>query len=1029
MFLASVSIKRPVFATVIILAMVIIGLVSYYQMNIDNYPKVEFPYVTVQTEYPGAGPEQVETKVSQKIEDAVNSVAGIKHLSSYSSEGVSTVFVEFNLDVSAVNAAQEVRNAIAGARSSLPKDVQEPVIARFDPMQEPILSVAVSGPQSNRELSQLVKDKVKKRLETVSGVGQIVMFGNREREIRVSLQREKLNSYGLTVDELMQALQTNNGELPAGGLKGSEREIRLRTMGNLPKLADFLDIPVARRDNQVIYLKDTAHIIDGSVEATSAARLNGQPTIGLNIVKQSGSNTVQVADALYKAVQELQKELPPGVQVQIVRDTSNEIRESLRQVLTSMIEGGILAVAMVFLFLGNWRSTVISAIAIPASVIGAYGLMKASGFTLNMMTLMALSLVIGMLIDDAIVVIENIYRHLDMGKPPIQAALEGTQEIGLAVMATTFTIVAVFLPVAGMTGIVGQFFKEFGLTVSYAVLISLFIALTLTPMLSSRFLTAHTSTFGSDLIGRILAWWDRGFHRFQAVYMVLLQSALRRRWVTVFIACFIFGGSLALATLLGSTFLPQTDQGEFSVSARVDSGLPLEVKGYTAAQLEQVLSQRKEVKHTYTTISDDKIDVFVKLVPKGDRELSAQNLMQDLRPSLQEIPGITLEINATAGVNGGQKPLTISVRGDNLDEVKKLANAVAAELKNVPGTVDVDTNFKEGKPNIQLYINRDLAADLGVSAQKISETLWVLLTGSVVTQYQEGSDQFDVRLQLQEGERAGFPDLTGFYVESNKFDAAGSRLLVPLTQLVTFEYAASPTTISRKDRQQEIMVEANLAGGSLGDIQKSINEKKPQLNIPPGYKVEFIGEAENMNDSFTSIVLALALAVVFIYLVLAAQFESFIDPLSIMFSLPMAIIGAILALLIAGSQLSIMSMIGIIMLMGLVTKNAILLVDFAKQIRSTGVGRLDALLQAGQIRLRPIMMTTSAMVFGMLPVALTISGAEDRAPMAQAIIGGLITSTLLTLILVPVVYTLFDDAREWVLNYRQKPKRVSVEVK
>jgi hydrophobe/amphiphile efflux-1 (HAE1) family protein len=1022
MLLASISIKRPVFATVIIIALVIIGLVSYYQMNVDNYPKVEFPFVTIRVEYPGAGPEQVETKISQKIEDAVNSVSGIKHINSYSYEGMALVFLEFTLDTPAIDAAQEVRTAMSAARGTLPKDAEEPIITRFDPTQEPILSITVSGPQSNRELSQLVKDKVKRRLETVKGVGKIEMFGNREREIHVNPERDKLTAHGLTIGEVTQALQANNGELPAGELKGNERELSLRTMGNLVNPEAFLDIPIARRDNQMIYLRDIATVTDDSVEATSAARLDGNATIGLNIIKQSGSNTVEVADSVHKALADLQKELPPGVQVQAIRDTSTHIRDSLREVLTSMIEGGMLAVLMVFLFLGNWRSTAISAIAIPASVIATYGLMKASGFTLNTMTLMALSLAIGMLIDDAIVVIENIYRHMDMGKTPMQAALEGTQEIGLAVMATTFTIVAVFLPVAGMTGIVGQFFKEFGLTVSYAVLISLFIALTLTPMLSSRFLTAHISTFGSDRISRVLAWWDAWFKSFQSAYLVLLRAALQRRKLTIAFAALIFFGSLALTSFLGSTFMPVTDQGEFVLAARTDPGLSLEAKGQIAGQLEQLLQPRKEIKHTYTTISDDTINMYIKLVPKEERKLSAQELVQELRPVLQGVSGVILEMNTAGGLNA-EKPLEISVRGDSQEEVKKLANIVAAELRNIPGTVDVDTSLKEGKPNIQIHINRDLAADLGVSVQTISETLWTLLTGTIVTQYQEGSDQFDVRLRLGQGERSAFPDLDGVYVESSKTDTNGVRMLVPLTQLVAFEYSASPTMITRVDRQQEIKVTSNLAGASLGDIQKILNEKKAQMSIPPGYKAEFVGEAERMNDSFTSIVVALALAVVFIYLVLAAQFESFLDPLSIMFSLPMAIIGAILALLIAGSELSIMSMIGIIMLMGLVTKNAILLVDFAKQIRSTGVSQFEAFMKAGEIRLRPILMTTFAMIFGMLPLALAISGAEDRAPMAQAIIGGLITSTLLTLILVPVVYSLFDDVREWVVGRRQARPR------
>ncbi|SMD09105.1 efflux RND transporter permease subunit [Sporomusa malonica] len=1022
MILTSVSLKRPVFATVTILALITLGLVSYLSLNIDEWPDLEFPFVTVKVEYKGASPEQVDSKITQKVEEAISSVSGVKHITSSAREGVSITTIEFTLETLAATAAQDVRDKLGRIRGDLPQDADEPVIMRFDPAESPIVSVAVTGNMSIREMTNLVDDVIKRRLETINGVGSIEVTGKLERQIHIDLEKDKLAAYGLTIPEIVESLKAENLEVPGGKLTKGEREISMRTMGNLPTPAEFLNAPLARREGIQLYVGHVATVKDVTEEPVEITKVNGKPAVGLDVMKQSGTNTVKVANDITKAVGALRKDMPPGVELTIVRDTSVTVKESVGDVLFNLVLGGALAVVIVFVFLGNWRSTVISAIAIPASIIATFFTMKLLGFSINTMSLLALSLAVGLLIDDAIVVIENIVRHMEMGKSKYQAALEGTSEIGLAVTATTLTLVAVFVPVGMMTGIVGQFFKQFGITVAFAVLVSLFIAFTLTPMLAANYLeVAHGQQ--QNLLGRALMWWNTRFDRVTGSYGGFLKMALGHRWKVVAAAVALFIGSLAITPLLGSSFVGRTDNGEFMIKADVEPGTSVAGSGTLADRMAAELKTLPEVVLVYSSADVDTIDMFVKLTDKRDRKRGMSAILTDVRAKLNAIPGVKVSILQKAGLKE-EKPVALVIRGESLDVLDGIAEEAQKIMENTKGAVDVVSTYKPGKPDLQIDVKRDRAADLGVSTGNIADTLRTMFNGLTVSQYKDGDDRYDVQVRLKEDNRATLDDLSGIFLSSKYKDKNDKTVMVPLSQVTETVYATSPSQINRYDRQREIRLTANLEGTSLGEFNKAFFAEIKKIELPPGYTAGAVGESERMGETFTSMVMALFLAVAFIFFVLAAQFESYMDPFAIMLSLPLAIIGAILGLLVMRSDLSIMSMIGIVMLMGLVTKNAILLIDFAKQRQGEGADRDTALVDAAVIRMRPIMMTTAAMIFGMLPLAVGIGpGAEARAPMAHAIIGGLVTSTILTLVVVPVVYSLIDDFKKQQFGLKIKSKK------
>ncbi|MDF9408412.1 efflux RND transporter permease subunit [Pelotomaculum isophthalicicum JI] len=1013
MYITNLSLKRPVLATVTILALITLGIISYIGLNINDYPEVEFPYVGVTVIQGGASPEQVETKIGLKLEEALGQIAGVKHIYTMAQEGVCTTYAEFTLDTSPDVAAQDVRNKMSSIRGELPTDIEEPVITKFDPTAYPIFSLAVYGDISLREMTTIVDDLIKKRIETINGVGSLKIYGKQEREIQIQLDKNKLAAYGLTTPEVLQSLSAENLNVPGGKVKKGDLQLTIRTTGQLSSVADFANLPVARREGVQLYVKDIATVVDGTKESENISRYQGNPAIGLDIIKQSGSNTVEVAEKVTTAIEELKKELPAGVHLDVVRDNSGYIKDGVRNVENTLVEGSLLAAIMVFIFLRDWRSTLITAIVIPSSVITTFFAMRILGFSLNFMSLMALSLSVGLLIDDAIVVIENIVRHMKSGEKPLAAAMNATTEIGLAVTSTTLTVVAVFMPVGFMSGIVGQYFKQFGITVVCAVLVSLLLAFTLVPLLSSRYLKSEEPKPKWPL-QKFLHWFNRGFDRLTGIYAGFLTTVLKNRLITITIAILLFIGSLSLSQMLGFTFMPESDVGELTVSADLDAGLNLEAASKIAEKMEGMVKGYPETLSTYTTVTPGQVNLFVKLTSRELRNRTINQIASEMRRDFNVLAGVRTSIVLQGGMSS-EKTVQFRLLGDNLDELYVYAEKAQRIMEGIPGAVDVSMSYKPGTPEGKLLIKRDQATDLGVSTAQVADTLRTLFNGVVVGQYEEGEDRFNVRVLLGEKQRSNLNDLNNIYLSSrNAASGTGSTQMIALNQVTDTVFSTAPSEISRFDRKKEIVLSANLDGTSLGNFNNAFMAKaKQELQMPPGYSFFASGQAEMMGDTFTNMVLALITAVLFIFFILAAQFESYIDPFSIMLSIPLAIIGAIFGLLVAGSELSIMSMIGIIMLMGLVTKNAILLIDFTKQQRANGVERNEALRRAAQIRLRPIMMTSMAMIVSMIPLALGLgSGAEGRAPMAHAIIGGLITSTLLTLVVVPVIYTLLDDMKK-----------------
>lgn len=1020
MLLSNLSIRRPVFATVLMLALVTLGAFSYRRLAVDLFPDIEIPIASVLTEYPGASPEAVEREVTRKIEEAVNPIAGVRHVYSTSYEGLSNVMIEFELEVRINEASQEVRSKIAAIRNELPETIEEPVIQKLDFGSFPILSLAVrSETLSPRDLTTLADRRIKRRLENISGVGKAKLVGASSREVRVLVDPVRLEALGMGVDEVLAGLGSENVNTPLGRMNRDGTEMPLRISGKPEDVRGFRTMVIAQRGGHPITLGEVAEIVDGVEEERSLALVDGVPAVAIDILKQSKANTVQVSDEVTREVDRLRGELPAGVEIAVVRDASYFIRESLRDVQTTLVLGGLLTILIVFCFLNSWRSTVITGLTLPISVVSAFIAMHFLGMTLNMMTLMALSLAIGLLIDDAIVVRENIVRHLERGEDHFTAAREGTSEIGLAVLATTASVVAVFVPVAFMKGIIGRFFFQFGLTVAFAVAVSLFVSFTLDPMLSSRWVDPDIERKGRrHLLARILDRFNGWFERTADGYRAVVGWALDRRWTVFAIAGAAFAAGLVVFATLESEFMPSYDHGEFVVRFRAAPDASIdETKGRIREVLD-VVRGFPEIERTYATIGARDQDtvrdamVYVKLKGRSERERDQRRLMHAMRERLRTVPGIVLSIEEDP--DQMQKPFMAVVRGEEIPLLKRYSAALKEELYRVPGIVDLDVTMEQDLPEYRLRVDREKASTLGLGTMPLVRTIGALVGGRVVTTYEdEEGEAVDVRVRLPEPLRQDIRN-----VENLKLAVpvpGGPPALVGVGDLVAAERTVSPSEIARQDLMRQVVVSANLDGLPLGTAGSRAMEIAGRMDLAPGYRIALSGDTEIMVESFGYLGEALFLAVIFVYLILAAQFESFIDPLAIMLSLPLSIVGMAGMLLATGDTLNIMSLIGLILLMGLVTKNAILLIDFTKVLRRRGVPRREALITAGRTRLRPILMTTLAMIFGMLPLALGIGeGAEFRAPMARAVVGGLVTSTLLTLLVVPVVYTALEDFGAWV---------------
>lgn len=1009
MSLPEISIKRPVFATVILLALILLGIVSYFRMNVDEMPDTTLPYVSVSITYEGAQPEQVDSQITKKVEEAVGEAKGVKHIRSTSREGGAEIGVEFNLDIDPAMATQDVRDKISAIRSELPDNIKEPVIARFDMKAAPVVAIAFTGETVNlRELSIFVDDIIKPRLQKITGVGQLKITGLQKREIQLLLDRDKMTAFGFSIPEITQRLQQENQDIPAGKLTENKQNLLVRTAGDFKDPRDFLGAVIGTRNGTPVYYRQIGTVKDAIKEIETIARYDNQPAIGLEIGKQSGANAVNVAKQVKAELEKIQQTLPAGIALHVIRDDAQRIEDSIQEVWFDLLIGGFFAVITVLWFLGDWRSTVISSLAIPASIVSTFFFMKLANFSINSMSLLGLSLSVGLLIDDAIVVIENIIRHRQMGKPALEAAAEGTKEIALAVMATTFTVVAVFFPVGFMSGAVGQFFKEFGLSIAFAVLVSLFISFTLTPMMAALYLPIEHQ----QAAGRLRQWWSKWNSWFEGVadaYAILLKKLLQQHRKKVLAGAFaLFVLSMMLLPYLGSSFIPVTDQAQFTVKVKRQAGPTVEALDNSAQKMLTELASFPEIEHIYSTAGDEEQTFFVKMVPKGERQRSQADVISEVRQKLNRLPGVRVDIE-----QGDGKPVTVSVTGDSVEKLAEIANELQQRMESIPGVQDIAASHRPGTPNLNITIKTDRANDLAVSTASIGNSLQTLLAGTVIGKYSDNDERVDIRARLTAMDRRDPESLNAIYVPSEKTKADGQKVLIPLSQVAEWQYTTSPAEINRYDRQKEIRLTANLEKTTLGDFDNQFYPSLQDMLIPEGVKVGAAGESDDMDESFSSMSIALALAVAFIFMILAAQFESYIEPFAIMLSLPLAIIGALLGLFLAGSTMSVISAIGIMMLMGLVTKNAILLIDFAKQRMQANVPCNIALAEAARIRLRPIIMTSVAMILGMLPIALGVGpGSEARAPMAHAIIGGLITSTLLTLVVVPVVYSLIHEWKE-----------------
>lgn len=1016
MFLSDLSIKRPIFAAVMMLVLVTLGLFSYRRLSIDMYPDVEIPVLSIVTKFPGASPETVEREITKRIEEEVNRIPGVKHIMSTSRESVSSVVVLFQLEVKINEAAQDARAKINTIRGDLPQGIEDPVIQKLDFAAMPVVSLAIRADGlSPRELTTMVEKKVKRRFENIAGVGKVELVGAAKREVNVIVNPLRLEALGMGVDEVITGLRSENVNTPLGRLQSGGSEYVLRIAGKPDSVGQFQRMVIGVRNDRPVTLGEVAEIRDGIEEERSTALVNGTRAISLDILKQSGANTVGLVDRVKAEMEKIKTELPSGVKIELVRDGSVMIRDSVRDVEDTMIIGGILTILIVFCFLNSWRSTVITGLTLPISVISSFTVMNFMGMTLNVLTLMALSLAIGLLIDDAIVVRENIVRHLERGEDHFTAARNGTAEIGLAVMATTFTIVSVFIPVAYMKGIVGKFFFQFGITVSFAVLVSLFVSFTLDPMLSSRWFDPDIHRTGKrNLVARTLDRFNDWFDRTADGYRAMIAWALDHRKTTLALAALAFAGGLVLFLNLQSNFMPEVDNSEIQVTFKSAPDASL---AETQGRLEKVLTMIRgirEVKHTYATIGAGETAtvrdavIYVKLAEKEERKLSQKEIQRIIRRELQQIPGITPSI-MEVGRMDNQKPLQINIRGEEIARLKHYAAEMKKRIEGIKGIADLEVSMEQDIPEFRLAVNRELAATSGVMTSDIVRTLGVLVGGQAVSTYEdEDGDAVNLRLRLPQSLRQQPEQASRLNLIVQK--PAGGTTLLPLGSLVSYQRSATPAEINRQDLTREVVISGNMDGLPLGTAVEKIQAAAADLKMDKGYRLVFSGEAEDMMESFGYMAEALLLAIILVYFVLSAQFESFISPFSIMLALPLSLVGMAGMLFLTGDTINIMSLIGLIMLMGLVTKNAILLVDFAQVLRSRGMERREAIITAGRTRLRPIMMTTVAMIFGMLPLALGIGkGAEFRAPMARAVIGGLITSTFLTLLVVPVMYSWLDD--------------------
>ncbi len=1033
MWITKTSIKYPVFATMVMVALVVLGAFSYRGLGVESMPNVEIPYAWVEVNYPGASPEQVENDITRPLEEAINTVSGVKTLRSNSWEGRGGVQVEFYLATNMDRAMTDLRDKVARVRPAFPREAKEPFISREEgDNQQPIVVLALTSPtRSLRELSVLTEQTVSKRLQGVAGVGQVRVNGRTNREILISLKPEAMTAQKVGVDEVLRAVQSTNANLPAGNISHGAGERLVRVEGKIKDARGFNKIIVARRASGPVYLDQVADVVDGEQEEMSISRLNGARAIVMEVTKVQTANVVDVGTGVQRALTDMKKTLPADLQFTVLDDQSERVQKQLDNVKGTIIEGALLTVLIVFLFLHSWRSTVITGLTLPISVMASFIAMKYFGFTLNFLTLMALSLCIGLLIDDAIVVRENIVRHLGMGKNHWQAANDGTNEIGMAVMATTFAIVAVFVPVAFMDGIIGRFFLQFGITVAVAVLVSLFVSFTLDPMLSSVWRDPVKDRFRYvPWLGRVMERIEHAIERLHGWYGKVLETALAWRKSTLALALALFVASLALVPMIGGEMFPETDNGFIQLHFKTPVGSSLQYTDSKVQQVEAALKPFQEIASVSTVVGTwdggrNTAQLNLKLTDvKRTHRRSQKQLEQAIRERLQPIAGITMSV--------GWKPIFIAILGQDEAKLDYVAHKLMDKMRAIKGVADLEYSQEGANPSTVVKIDNELASDLGLSTQQIGSALRPFVAGEQISRWLAPDGQnYDVNVQLPKSGREKVADLADLSLASSNRDAAGSPVMVPLRQVVDFVPSTSPQVLKRQALERRVALYAGVEGRPGGDVDADVKKAMKEIDLPEGVRFDVGGDAQQMEETMAGAATALGIAVIFIYLVLASQFGSFLQPIAIMVSLPLSLIGVMIALLVTGSTLNMFSVIGVVMLMGLVTKNAILLVDFTNHGQRAGLSQHDAILAAGQVRLRPILMTTLAMVFGMLPMAIGVGdGGESQAPMGRAVIGGVITSTLLTLVVVPVAYTYLDKLGKRAARYfKGKEEAPPVEAK
>ena len=1016
MRIADISIKQPVFITMIIVAMVVVGGLSYSRLGVDLMPDISLPYVAVTIANPGVGPEEMETQVTKPIEDTLSTINGIDKVTSTSSEGISMILAAFVLEKDAQLAATEVREKVAGIRNTLPREIIEPVINKFDPSAVPIGSYAVlskSGRMSLPQVRQFVDDTIKVQIQQVDGVGAVDLIGGLEREIQVEVDLDRMNAQGISIAQVTQAIRGENLNMPAGRVEGKAQDFLIRTKAEFTSLSEMLDIVVANVGGHPVYLKDLAMVKDDFKTKRTISRVNGLECVSLVVQKQSGTNTVKVADEVNKMIASVRR-ANPDLDILRTTDTSIQIKDSRDDVLRTLVLGILFAGLVVLFSFGDLRNTIITVAGLPVCLIAAFAVMAFFGYTVNMITLLALSLSVGLLIDDAIVVRENIFRHMDkLGQDPMKAASEGTSEVGLAVTATTMTIVAVFLPVAFTTGIAGKFFRQFGVTVAAAVLISLFEAFTFAPMLSAHFFKKTERNGKKTLSWRLEHLVSQSYEKLGNNYRPLLRWALKHRKTMIGITTVVFFISAYLFTVVGTGGTPRGDQAEFNLSIQTASGSSLDRTDAAVLTIEKILREQPEIGDLATVVgstdgSSDVASINVKLkIPAGE----AQAYRDKVRPLLARVPGATITFQDASSMGGAafaamqQLPIQINLKGTDMAGLYAAGDQVKLALQGISGLVDVNSDNRPPKPELQIQIDRERASRLGTGTGQIASIMRSIVDGDLASKYREGEKLYDIRVRATGNIRNDVQRLGRVYIPLLRGGA------ITLDQVGSLRTVNGPTQIRRSNRTRQIMIAANtLKGRALNEITQNVKNALAKIPYPQGVTYEFGGQVEQNQKMFASLGLAMALAVVFVYMVLASQFGSFVQPFVIMLALPLSIIGAVLGLLLANKLFDMVAFIGLIMLMGLVTKNSILLVDYTNVLRRRGLKRFEAIVEAGSTRLRPILMTTLAMILGMIPVAVGFGTSSSfRAAIGYTIIGGLISSTILTLVVVPVVYSIIDD--------------------